>query len=81
MVVVELEADINRGDPGLPAVVILPVGVATIVVALVWFVALRIDGIRSVLRGLPVRIVAFAVFGLLTGLGLLALGNDVREIL
>lgn len=67
--------------PGLPALIFFPLGIIVAIVALAWFVALRLDGVRSLPTFRPVRIAALAVFGLLTGLGLLALGNDVREIL
>jgi hypothetical protein len=67
--------------PGLPALIFFPLGIMVAVVALGWFVALRIEGMRQLPRFQPIRVLALAVFGLLTGLGLLALGNDVRDIL
>lgn len=67
--------------PGLPGLIFFPVGIMVAIVALAWFAALRVPGIRNLPTLQPIRILALAVFGLLTGLGLLALGNDVREIL
>lgn len=67
--------------PGLPALIFFPIGIMVAIVALVWFLALRVSLFRELPTLQPIRILALAVFGLLTGLGLLALGNDVREIL
>jgi hypothetical protein len=67
--------------PGLPALIFFPLGIMVAIVALAWFVVLRIDRSRELPSFQPIRVLALAVFGLLTGLGLLALGNDVREIL
>ena len=67
--------------PGLPALIFFPVGIMVSVVAAAWLVTLRIDGMRKVGTFQPIRVLALLVFGLLTGLGLLALGNDINEIL
>jgi hypothetical protein len=67
--------------PGLPALVFFPLGIMAAIVGLGWFVALRLRGVRELPTWQPIRVLALAVFGLLTGLGLLSLGNDVREIL
>lgn len=67
--------------PGLPALIFFPLAIIAAIVALVWFVVLRFDRASSLPTFRPIRLAALAVFGLLTCLGLLALGNDVREIL
>ncbi len=67
--------------PGLPALIFFPLGIMAALVGLGWFAALRVPGVRKLPALLPIRILALAVFGSLTGLGLLALGNDVLEIL
>ncbi|MGK2966512.1 MAG: hypothetical protein ACSLFM_13045 [Tepidiformaceae bacterium] len=67
--------------PGLPALIFFPFAIGVAIVALAWLVALRLNGVRSLPTFQPVRIAALVVFGLLTGLGLVGLVNDVREIL
>lgn len=67
--------------PGLPALVFFPLDIAVAVVAGVWLAALRIEGMRSLGGRMPVRWLALAAFGLLTGLGTIALARDIGDIL
>lgn len=67
--------------PGLPALIVFPLGIAVTAVAITWLAALRIEGVRSLGERLPVRMLAIAVFALLTGLGVVALARDVNGIL
>lgn len=66
---------------GLPALVFFPLGIMAAIVASVWFVVLRVEPFRSLHQLRPIRVFALAVFGALTGMGVLALGNDVRSVL
>lgn len=50
-------------------------------VALAWFAALRISGIRALPETRLIRALAIAVFGVLTGLGLMSLSDDISQIL
>lgn len=67
--------------PGLPALIVLPLDIAVATVGITWVSALRIEGVRSLGGWLPVRVLALAVFALLTGLGVVALARDVIGIL
>lgn len=67
--------------PGVPALVFFPLGIAVAIVAMVWLAALRIEGVRTLGTHMPIRILALTVFGLLTGLGTVALARDIGDIL
>ena len=66
---------------GLPAIAGFPVAIVAAVVSAGWLAALRIPGIRGLERGRPIRILALAVYAVLTAMGLLALSNDLQEVL
>lgn len=67
--------------PALPALVFFPLGITVVVIALVWLLALRVSWTRRLSSWRSIRALAVVVFVALTGLGLMALSNDVREIL
>ena len=67
--------------PGLPALIFFPLGIMVAVVALAWFAALRINGIRALPEMRLIRVLAIAVFAVLTGLGLMSLSDDITQIL
>jgi len=67
--------------PGLPALIFFPLDIAVAAVAITWLAALRIEGVRSLGVRLPVRVLALALFALLTGSGAVALARDVNGIL
>jgi len=69
------------GAFGLPIVIGFPLAIFAATVSAVWLVALRIPGVRGLGRTRPIRVLALAVFAVLTGMGLFSLANDISNVL
>lgn len=65
----------------VPIIVVFPVGIATLVVAGLWLLVLRIEGARSFASWRPARVAAAVVFGLIVALGAADLTKDAQAIL
>ncbi len=66
---------------GLPIIIGFPIAIVAVLVSAVWLAVLRIPGVRGMASARAARGLALAVYALFTGMGLLALANDLSEIL
>ncbi len=66
---------------GVPILIGFPLAIFAAVISGVWLMALRIPGVRGLGRTRPIRVLALAVFAVLTGMGLFSLANDISNVL
>jgi hypothetical protein len=69
------------GAFGLPIFIGFPIAIAATLISAAWLAALRIPGVHDLGRARSIRVLALAVFAVLTGMGLFALANDLSNVL
>ena len=58
-----------------------PIAIAATLISAAWLAALRVPGVHDLGGARSIRVLALAVFAVLTGMGLFALANDLSNVL